>query len=475
MMSRYGVAPLLLGCLVGCCSRNPTPPPVPPAAPSTVRAEWLARAWRVEKEGWIVVHVEGEARARGFQHGALLAPEIADALHIERRVWEYKSGMTWEWLVAETAPFLLRHMDSENLAEIDGLVEGLSSAHVTTTREEMTTYNAYIELAGYWWPLKKKSLGLDSPERSRESCSSFIATGSMTADGGIVLGHNTMTGYVDGFVNVIIDIAPSSGHRILMQTCPGWIHSGSDFFITDAGLVGSETTIGGFSGYDEHGVPEFCRMRRATQDADSIGQWCDIITRGNNGGYANTWLLGNTRTGEIARLELGLKHVDLTRTHEGYYIGSNIPENLKILRFETDIKETDIRRSGVARRVRWGQLMEQYRGRITAALAKQFEADHYDTYLHRTTLDGRGLCDHSERDSLVDPPFDPGGSIDAKVVDSKMARAMTFSARWGAPCGTPFDAQEFLRNHPQFSWMAGLLKSRASYAWVDFTAGKQPS
>ncbi len=56
-----------------------------------------------------------------------------------------------------------------------------------------------------------------------------------------------------------------------MQTQPGWIHSGTDFFITDAGLVGSETTIGGFHGFKEKAVPEFVRMRRATQDATTIG------------------------------------------------------------------------------------------------------------------------------------------------------------------------------------------------------------
>ena len=28
---------------------------------------------------------------------------------------------------------------------------------------------------------------------------------------------------------------------------------------------------------------------------------------GNNGGYANDWLLGDSKTGEIAQLELGLK------------------------------------------------------------------------------------------------------------------------------------------------------------------------
>jgi hypothetical protein len=473
MIPRLALAVLSLALLSSCCPRKATPPPVPPTASAGEHSEWLSKGWRTERAGWVYVHIEGTPRARGFQHGALLAPEIAEALHTQRTVWEYESGMSWEWLVNETSPFLLSHCDAEAIEEIDGIVEGLASAHMNTTRNEILVYNAYIEVAGYWWPEKKKGLDANSPNRPKESCSSFIATGSMTADGGIVLGHNTMTGYVDGFVNVIIDILPSKGHRILMQTCPGWLHSGSDFFITDAGLVGSETTIGGFSGFNEEGIPEFWRMRKATQYADSIGQWCALMQEGNNGGYANAWLLGDTKTGDIARLELGLKHVSLQRTRDGYYTGSNVAEDIKILRLETDVHETDIRLSSVARRVRWEQLMEQYRGKITLDVAKQFEGDHYDSYYKRIVLNDRGLCDHAEKDSLTSPPFDPGGTVDGKVVDSKMAKTMTIAARWGAACGTPFDADEFLRQHPQYKWMRSMLKSRPSQNWVTFTAGQR--
>jgi hypothetical protein len=35
---------------------------------------------------------------------------------------------------------------------------------------------------------------------------------------------------------------------------------------------------------------------------------------GNNGGYANDWLLGDRKTGEIARFEQGLKHTRLWTT-----------------------------------------------------------------------------------------------------------------------------------------------------------------
>ena len=88
----------------------------------------------------------------------------------------------------------------------------------------------------------------------------------------VAASFNTMMEYYGAPPNVIADIRPATGHRILWQTQPGWIHSGTDFFITDAGLVGSETTIGGFEGFETNGVPEFVRMRRATQDAGSIEQ-----------------------------------------------------------------------------------------------------------------------------------------------------------------------------------------------------------
>jgi hypothetical protein len=282
-----------------------------------------------------------------------------------------------------------------------------------------------------------------------------------------------MCSYVVADPYVILDIVPEKGYRILMQTSPGWIHSGTDFFITAGGIVGAETTIGDFSGFDEGGIPEFVRMRRAAQDASTIEAWCEIMRSGNNGGYANAWLVGDVKTNEIARLELGLKHVGLERTHDGYYSGSNVAENTKILRLETEQHETDIRVSGVSRRVRWKQLMREYAGKITIGLAKEFEADHYDCYLRRNSLGWRGLCAHGDFDSLdTGLPFDPGGTVDAKVVDATMAKNMSFAARWGSACGRPFNAGTFLAEHPQFDWMNGLLKDRGSYKWADFAAGE---
>jgi hypothetical protein len=438
---------------------------------------WLSRAGRHEKGGWIDLHVEGAPRERGFQHGFLMAGEIGQGIRATRVNWEYQSGMEWDWLVGKAASLFRAKIDAENLAEMNGIAEGLKAAGVSSTIDEILAYNGIIELQGYWWPTELRKMKDGPREPVKESCSAFIATKSMTSDGGIVLAHNTMTAYQSAPVNVIEDIQPEKGHRILMQTQAGWIHSGTDFFITDAGLVGAETTIGGFDGFDPGGIPEFIRMRRASQDAASIDEWCGIMKRGNNGGYANAWLLGDVNTGEIARLELGLKFIGFEKKADGFFIGSNVAENLKILRFETDGNETDIRKMSVSRRERWKMIMKQSAGSIDAELAKSFEADHFDTYLGEYRPGIRTLCAHGELErqpyDWPGSPYAPTGTVDAKVVDSKMAKRMTFAARWGSACGMPFDAGKFLADHPQFDWMTDILQSRPTEPWTDFTAGEK--
>jgi hypothetical protein len=453
------------------------PAAVAGAGLSEQQQECLCAAERHERAGWIYLHVEGGPHERGFQHGYLLAKEIADCLRAARAHWQHDSSMKWSWLITHTRGFIEPGIDPENRAELRGIADGMNAAGVPTTYDEIVTYNAELELTSYWWPLAEKKLegGADVVKKPRESCSSFIATGRMTRDGGIVLGHNTMGDYIEAVANVILDLKPAKGHRLLMQTQPGWIHSGTDFFITDAGLVGSETTIGGFQHFSEKGVPEFVRMRRATQDAGNIDQWCRLMKKGNNGGYANAWLLGDVNSGEIARLELGLKYVGFERTKDGFFIGSNIAEDPHILRLETDSKDDDIRLSNVARRVRWKQLMKENAGKIDVELAKSMEGDCYDTCLNKENPGSRTLSGHFELETgLMGPgvPFKPSGSFDAKVVDAGMAKAMSFAARWGSADGMAFDAPAFLAAHPQFDWQEGYLKSRPAEPWVDFKAGE---
>ena len=65
-------------------------------------------------------------------------------------------------------------------------------------------------------------------------------------------------------------------------------------------------------------------------------------------------------------------------------------------------------------------------------------------------------------------PFNPWGANDGKVVDSEMVRDLAFWARWGHPCGRPFDAQAFMLRHPQWNWLNGYMRDRPSWPWTRF-------
>ena len=84
------------------------------------------------------------------------------------------------------------------------------------------------------------------------------------------------------------------------------------------------------------------------------------MTTGNNGGYANDWLLGDRKTGEIAQLELGLKAYKLWRTKDGVLSGSNWARDPKVLKEDTpEFDPNNPETSPNARRVRWEQLLNE--------------------------------------------------------------------------------------------------------------------
>ena len=67
---------------------------------------------------------------------------------------------------------------------------------------------------------------------------------------------------------------------------------------------------------------------------------------------ANTWLVGDTKTNEIMRLELGLKFYKDDYTMDGYFAGFNAPLDPRIRNFECENSGfADIRRHQGARQI----------------------------------------------------------------------------------------------------------------------------
>src|SRR5438270_256345 len=151
-----------------------------------------------------------------------------------------------------------------------------------------------------------------------------------------------------------------------------------DFGINSAGLMITETTITGFTLFDPAGSPEFYRARKALHYSNSIDDYVRIMLDGNNGGYANDWLLGDNKKGEIALFELGLKEHSVRRTRDGYFVGSNFPVDPKLTATETTFDVTKADSSPNARRARWEQLMAAHKGKIDLALAERLETDVFD-------------------------------------------------------------------------------------------------
>jgi hypothetical protein len=446
--------------------------------------------YRFDHHGWIYLHIEGEPYQRGFQHGYLIAPELQEILGGLDYLTYWKTGMRWEFFVAAAERLFVPHIDQEYLDEIRGVAAGALAAGVNVTWQEVLAWNGRTELLDYWWPKEKKARHSPGAGTGNDHCSAFIATGTATGaspggypdgpGGRIVIAHNSWDAFVDiQPFSVIIDLVPASGHRLFMQTAPGCIDSFTDFFITGAGLVGTETTIAGFDSYDPDAAPEFFRVRKAMQYADNLDRFVQIMIDQNNGGYANSWLLGDVRSGEIMMFELGLLYHNVERKTDGYFAGFNAPQDPRIRNLEcTGVVLTDIRDAIGARSVRLEQLMEQYRGRVDVESGKVIIADHYDVYLKRNNPCSRTICSHCELDAREcqpgrPAPFEPRGAVDGKVTDSDLAGGLGFWARWGNSCGASFDADRFLAEHTQWNYLKGYLRSRPSQPWTFFRAGMQ--
>jgi hypothetical protein len=438
--------------------------------------------YRFQTGGWTYVHLEGTPAQIGFQHGRLLAAEIDDIVGVLKVENPHSTRRDWEFYREASRRQLWPHIDPEYQQELEGIAKGVRSVGVKLDVWDIVALNGGIELPQYYVPwLNKRERAADAPRILPEGhCSAFIATGSYTRGGKIVIAHNNWSSYAEGARwTVIFDIQPAHGHRMLMDGLPGVITSQDDFGVNDAGLMITETTITQFEGWDPDGKPEFVRSRKALQYGGSIDEYVSIIKDGNNGGYANDWLIGDRKSGEIAYLELGLKKTPLWRTKDGYFISSNFARDPEVIKNETPgFNPDNLSLSENARRVTWEKKMADAKGRIDIDLAEQFLADHDDSYTGKVEANQRTLCGHVDKVKDGTPewdwgPYYPGGAVTGKVTDSDLAVNLSLIAHAGHPCGEDFLAAPFLSAHPEYGYLKPILKDMPSGPWTTFSAGEK--
>ena len=246
-------------------------------------------------------------------------------------------------------------------------------------------------------------------------CSSFLANGSATRDGRIVFGQLFMWGgYTGVHWDVICDVQPAKGHRLVYQTFPGGIHSGADFYINSAGIMMGETTVMQ-TPFNIKGEPQSSRIRKAAQYASSIDDAVRILTTSNNGLYTNDWLIADTKTSETAILLLGTGTHKLWRSSrkdfpgetDGFYWSVN------------NAKDSGVRREYIPDPS--NAPYDVVYGNVNRDLA------FYEYYRRE-----KGKIDEiSAVNVMATSPINRPHACDGKITNSAMASRMMFLAHYG--------------------------------------------
>ena len=394
--------------------------------------ETFGPAYRYPAAGWIYVHIEGQPFERGYQHGHLMAREIPE--YLERCASMLGSKEHWDDYRKLANSLFLRGFDQELLEEMRGIADGASDAGarwqdrrldlidvlVANTTIEMTVLDRALSTTR----TGLEGLGLELPPYANgkhdsvmDHCSAFAATGPATRDGKMVIGQVTWWPLtLAEQTNVMLDIKPASGHRMLIQSYPGGIESGTDWYQNDAGVVLTETTIDQ-TPFNMEGTSVAFRARASIQYSSNIDEVVQHLGTRNNGLYTNEWIIGDAKTNEIAIYDLGTNHTRLWRSSKnewfgdtpGFYWGDNNTKDLTVRLEDYPDPEGDggyIPYVPGPRDLAWQDLYRRYRGQID---------EQFGFLAFRTA------------------PLVSASTMDAKVLTSDMASHLMVWAAIGKP------------------------------------------
>lgn len=331
--------------------------------------------YRYNINGWIYLYIKGDPYERGYQHGYLLAYEIVDMITRWSNVihnspvlskinidpssnrYEKISDIWWDFIRSRAKHVFWDRFPEEYKQEINGIVDGVKARNIkfhgrdvdyldvlasnemyelmTRIDNPMKGFHPLKNLYGKLKDLVPMSLGSEESFISSfirappaHHCNGFIATGDCTTDGQIVVSQGVLCGgwwfpyYIPQRWNVIIDVDPSEGHRFMMSSAPGYIWSDENYYQNDQGIVLLDTTcIQGL--WRDGGYPMAIRTRMAAQYSSSIDDVLKYLIYQNDGIWTAVYLIGDIKTGEIARLDLGLYKYEVWRTFNGFYWSAN--------------------------------------------------------------------------------------------------------------------------------------------------------
>ena len=493
---------------------------------------------RTSDDGWLRITIRGDPYERGVSHGTQIV--AADPERFTRmftvfdKIFRQSYGRDIEFFYGLCDDFykpVIKRRFPKIYREMEGIAAGgggLRVCHVILINVYMSIPYFYAHMLRYIDTPKyrKKYADVIRDEHAiradpaafsaraarldefKDRCSLIMAVGEgWTKDGGIVCGHSSFSNFLDAqFCNVILRIEPEAGDGcvMVMQSMPGGVYSMTDFFVTSAGIIGSETTIRGFNAFRLRD-PICCRIRECMQYGKTLEEYAERLQKRNSGDYACSWMFGDIRnrggSPRIMRVELGLNYVNVETTRDGVFLGFNSTYDERIRAIECSgvsdgvgsgqLSDADgfhdVTSSIGNRRVQLDKLAEKYRvgGKLDMAAVKRILADHFDNHLGKTVANSRTICKHgygsgagvegeggassgsASGSGSASAPFKPVGAYDAKVADSALIRRMSFLAHWGPPCGTPFSVREHMKKHPEWKDWEEYLVDFPKRGWVE--------
>jgi outer membrane protein assembly factor BamB len=348
-------------------------------------------AYRYNIQGWIYLYIEGEPYERGYQHGYLLSEEIVDMInrwsnmiHLHPRInklnkiiseekYDKITEIFWNFCTKYSYKFYKDNYEDypEYKDEIQGIADGVTSRGSkifgrNVTYKDILTCNEMYEFLSKITegkfrrgihPLLTLFKNLLEVEPSlsemnaidfvsdfyypsgNHKCNGFTATGNATTNGGLVFTNSMWSSdkafmwwwsyYITFRWSLILDINPSKGNRVIMASAPSYIWSDHDYYQNDVGIVLLETTCQQGL-WDNRGLPLAIRARSAMQYGNSIDDVMKILKYRNDGCMNAVWLIGDTKTNEIARFELGYRTSWYNKTTNGFHWSANNPKNIRV-------------------------------------------------------------------------------------------------------------------------------------------------
>ena len=84
--------------------------------------------YRFDCNGWIYLHLEGDPYERGYQHGYLLAGELAEIRDMLVYTTYFNTGKEWPYFVEAAEQVFMPRAEEEFVEEIKGIADGAAAA-----------------------------------------------------------------------------------------------------------------------------------------------------------------------------------------------------------------------------------------------------------------------------------------------------------------------------------------------------------